>query len=295
MTRRLVDQCLAVSWSQWVALGVSGTGAISKATHAVDLEAAIAFAPTIEYLDPRLYSEVLDWCIHFANDFVSVASLRHALAAFDEEHRATFQLFAALVNEHGGAKWPSAPSPSHRSFRPSGKSRVRLDHAAAVQLRARKIFGINARADILVGLALLPSTKEPRWTHVSLLRDLGYSKRALSGALNDLAAGGLLGTLQFGNTVRYSLRRREPLRELLAPLPETPGQAWSQRLALAAALVSLQKRLAGKSATTQAIELHKLFERKQIILERAQVGVPTISHTDPWHDIEAWLEPLLNP
>ena len=173
--------------------GVSASGWIVPQSP-VDLEAAIAFAPVLADIDPRLHAEALDWCIAFANDFVSVTSLRHALAAFDEEHRGAFDRFASIVNVQGATKWPVREPVHLDSFRPSGKSQCRTDHAACVQLRARKVFGINARADILVGLALLPDSPQTQWTHVSLLRNLGYSKRALSEALNDLAGGGMLGT-----------------------------------------------------------------------------------------------------
>lgn len=296
MSKTLEDQCVDLAWSQWAALGVSASGVLT-AKHAVDLEAAICFAPLLADLDPRLHSEVLDWCIQFANDFVSVASLRQALKAFDDEHRQRFDVFARLVNTHGGSKWPveKRERTESKPFRPSGKSRCRLDRAVSVQLRARKIFGINARADILVGLALLPDSPQPRWTHVNLLLDLGYTKRTLSAALNDLHAGGMLGTLALGNTVRYALRRREALRQCLDPLPATPGQAWSQRLAIAGSLISLKKQLDGKSEATQGVELRKLFERKHRLLERGQMPPPDLRLESPWTQVDAWIEPFLRP
>jgi hypothetical protein len=294
MRSALVELCLDLSWGQWAALGVSASGWIVPQSP-VDLEAAIAFAPVLADIDPRLHAEALDWCIAFANDFVSVTSLRHALAAFDEEHRVEFDRFASIVNKQGATKWPVREPVHPDSFRPSGKSQCRTDHAACVQLRARKVFGINARADILVGLALLPDSPQIQWTHVSLLRNLGYSKRALSEALNDLAGGGMLGTLSFGNTIRYALRKAEPLREILEPLPSLPGQPWSQRLAIAATMLRLQKQLASKSVTSQAIEIKKALERKRSVLEQGRMTAPAISAEAPWASIEAWLKPLLRP
>ena len=294
MRSALVERCLDVAWSQWVALGVSGSGVLVPQSP-VDLEAAIAFAPVLATIDPRLHGEALDWCVSFAGDFVSVTCLKHSLACFDDEDRDGFGAFAAVVNAYGGTKWPVDETRRPEGFRPSGKSQCQIGEPACVQLRARKVFGINARADILVGLALLPEPARDEWTHVSLLRNLGYSKRALSEALNDLAAGGMLGTLSFGNTVRYALRKRDPLREILEPVPGKPGQPWSQRLAIAAALVRLQNQLAGKTTTTQAIELRKLFERKCKVLEQGRMKAPTITAESPWQTVEAWLAPLLTP
>jgi hypothetical protein len=290
--RSLIDQCLDLAWSQWAALGISASVAIVP-LHSVDLDAAIAFAPVLADLDPRLYDEVLDWCIQFARDFASVSCIKHCLKLFDPDHRERFDRFAATVNACGGTKWPTSLPP--QPFTPSGKSQCRLDRPAAVQLRARKIFGINARADILVGLALYPPDPKPRWTHVNLLLDLGYTKRSLSEALNDLNAGGMLGTLKFGNTIRYALRNHEPLRQLLDPLPNTLGGGWGQLLALAASLLSAQRRTHEKSITTQAVEVHKVLEPRRSVLERGLITLPDLSVGDPWPQISAWMEPLLRP
>jgi hypothetical protein len=142
---------------------------------------------------------------------------------------------------------------------------------------------------------LLPATAEVEWTHISQLRSLGYSKRALNDALNDLVAGGMLDTLAFGNTVRYAVRKRDPLRAILEPIPTKPGQPWAQRLAIAAALVRLQSQLADKSVTTQAIELQKLLERKRKVLEQGRMKAPAVLPNSPWQSIEAWLTSLLEP
>ena len=292
MTKPLAAQCVSLAWSQWCALGVSGSGVLVP-RHAVDLEAAISFAPCLEQLDPRLHDEVLDWCIHWARDFTSVSSLKQMLSMFDPGHRAQFERFAAIVNAQGGARWPTETRP--RAFVPSGKSRCKLDTAASVQLRARKLFGINARADILVALTLEPASTRPRWTHVSSLLGLGYTKRNLSFALTDLQAGGVLTWTRVGNRIVYTLEKAEPLRLLLAPMPDTPGQSWGPRLALAASLIEVDRQTQGKSATTRAVEARKVLESKRPILERAEIAFPELGAGDPWRAIEAWMEPMLQP
>ena len=290
--RPLIEQCLDLAWSQWASLGVSASVALSP-VHGVDLDAAITFAPALADIDPRLHDEVLDWCIQFAGDFASVSCIKHCLKRFDPDHRERFDRFAATVNAHGRTKWPTSLAP--QPFTPSGKSRCRLDRPASVQLRGRKIFGINARADILVGLALYPPDPQPRWTHVNLLLDLGYTKRSLSEALNDLNAGGMLGTLRFGNTIRYALRKHEALRQILDPLPATLGQPWAELLALTASLLSVQRRMREKSITTQAVEARKVLDRRRSALERSFITLPDLSIGDPWPQISAWMEPLLRP
>lgn len=309
MAKPLVEQCLDLAWSQWAALGVSGSGVLVP-RYAVDLEAAIAFAPCLEDLDPRLHAEILDWCIHFARDFTSVSVLKQVLDMFDPEHRAAFERFAAIVNSQGGTKWPTSEKP--RAFTPSNKSACKLERPSSIGLRARKIFGINARADILVALALIPPPPMfIPWRLANDLTDLGYTKRNLSEALNDLRAGGMLDTMPIGNTIRYALSKPDPLRAILAPMPESPRQPWAQRLAIAASLLDADRRTRGKSATTRAVEVGKLLQRKSPILERGRIPIlergwvplpelgriprPELGTGDPWPELEAWMEPMLCP
>jgi hypothetical protein len=259
--------------------------------HAVDLEPAIILAASLEDEDPRLHREALDWCIRFGNDFTSVSVLKHCLSLCDEDQRAKFERFAAVVNKHGATKWPTMSQVIR--FVPSGKSQLKLDRDASIQLRARKIFGISARADILAGLALLPASNES--THVNLLLDLGYSKRHLSSALNDLAMGGLLGVLKFGNTIRYTLRSRDALRHLLHPVPSTKGQPWMQRIVIASSLLTAERKTRNKSLTTQAVEVQKLFERHAGLLERSLVEPPKLTPGDPWPQVVEWIAPQLRP
>src|SRR5438874_13128423 len=105
----LAQSCIELAWAQWVALGVSGSA--PKPEHAVDLEAAIAFAPVLDKLDPRLHDEVIDWCVQYAARVVSVSRLKQVLKLFDDDHRDRFEHFAAIVNSHAGTKWPTTASP----------------------------------------------------------------------------------------------------------------------------------------------------------------------------------------
>ena len=292
MSKSIEECCLDVAWSQWVELGVSGSNVLVP-QDAVDLEAAIVFAPLLFELDRRLHDEVLDWCIQYAGQFTSVSCLKHVLKQFDPEHQQKFERFASIVNRYGGTKWPTSVKVAP-AFTPSEKSRCRVERPGAVHLRSRKIFGINARADILVGLALLKPTPQHRWTHVNYLLDLGYSKRSLRDALFDLHVGGVLGTMNFGNTIRYALKKPDLLRTFLDPLPHGEGRPWGKYFAVASSLISADRRTKGKTAITRAVEARKVLERRQRDLEASRVVVPTLGD-DPWPVLEEWLGSLLRP
>lgn len=306
MSKDLPTLCREVGWSQWVALGVSGKGAEPK--HAIDLEAAITFLPAFEVLDPRLYAEALDWCIQFAADYVSVSVLKSFLALMPSAHRAKFATVAAIVNAQGGTKWPTrstgAPHGATRTsdrapqphFRPSGKSQRRNDSSATVQLRGRKIFGVSARADMLVSLALRGDAPgNPEWIHVNSFAGLGYQKRNLSRALTDLCDGGVVHAHKVGNTVQYEFLQAGPVRALLAPLPTTTGVPWAPLLALAAALLDVHARTHNKSQTTQGVEANNVLSALRPLLARNQIAVPLIHAGDPWPQLLPWLTRELQP
>ncbi|HPH70617.1 MAG TPA: hypothetical protein PLF40_32925 [Kofleriaceae bacterium] len=306
MRKDLQSLCREVGWSQWVALGVSGKG--TTARHAIDLEAAIAFLPAFETLDPRLYAEAMDWCIQFAADYVSVAALKTFLALMPAAHRTKFVSVANIVNAQGGTKWPTASEPGSDEaghardraplpqFRPSGKSQRRIGNPAAVQLRGRKIFGVSARADMLVALAMLGNAAgNPEWTHVNTFSGLGYQKRNLSHALTDLCDGGVVHAHKVGNTVRYEFVQAEPVRKLLQPLPETAGVPWAPLMALAAALLDVQARTHNKSQTTQGVEVNNVLSALRPLLARNQIAVPSVQAGDPWPQLLPWLARELQP
>jgi hypothetical protein len=285
-TDDLLEQSISLAWSQWVALGVSG-GAPTP-NHAVDLEAAIVFAPILEETEPRLFDEIVDWCSRFGSDFVSVARLKQVVKLFDADHRDRFERFAAAVNANGGTKWPTRRVEKAASV--SGKSRLRLDRASTIQLRARKIFGISARSDVIVSLLLSP----PGWTHVGLLSSLAYTSRNLAEALNDLNGGGVLGAFRFGRNM-YKLVKREPLAHLLAPIPKNSFVPWAQRLAIVAAVLAVVERTKHKSETIRAIELRKTVERVAKMAASVHEPPPSMIGGNPWPTVAQWLVPLLDP
>ncbi|HEY4057256.1 MAG TPA: hypothetical protein VGM39_11645 [Kofleriaceae bacterium] len=296
MDSAIAKAATALCWSQWGHLGVSASGS-TVPERAIDLEAALAFLPVVEHLDRRLFDEAIDWCVQFAGHFTSVSCLKHVLKFFTAEHQRDFARIAATVNKYGGTKWPSAKNEAV-DVKLSRKSVLRLDKAAAIQLRARKTFGINARAD-LITVMLLENVGVPegehRWFKVSGLQDLPYSRRQLSDALQDLKMGGVVGTLEFGTT-RYALRQIAPLRELLAPLPNKRGQPWTQRLALVAGLLHVERTTRDKSDVTRAVDTRNIVERMRPRFEAVEEAPPhLLGDRTPWLTIADWLVPLLRP
>jgi len=300
--KTMAELCREAAWSQWVALGVSGNRA-RLPRYAVDVEAAIAFAPALNELEPRLFEEVVDWCSRFAGGFVSLTRLKQVLDVFAGRHRPLFDRFAAIINRVGHTKWPTTLGPQP-PVRLTGKSRLAMNAPATIQLRARKTFGISARSDMIVALLLSPGG----WTRTSMLANLGYTRRAVMDALGDLHAGGVVDKLEVGNSPRYKLAKPKSLAQLLAPLPRTYWVPWPQRFAIAERLLHVEQRIEGKSGTVRSVEAHKAIAGMSELLSTIEDTGPAqgaaagggrshkgASSRDGWDDVVAWASELLAP
>lgn len=291
--RSLLDLGSDLAWAQWVVLGVSGHGRVPR--HGLDLEALLVFTAALGELEPRLRDEALDWAVRHGGSYVSVSRLRHVIAQFDPADRAAFGAFAAVVNDQSRNKWPTfdqSPFP----FEPSGKSRrKRLQAPALLQLRCRKVFGVGARADIIANL--LFSSDAPRsMIRASLLVQLGYTRRAIADVLDELVEGGVMAApVRLGGSGHYRLLKRSLLSDLLAPLPDSMPP-WPERLAVVASLLRADRSTAKKSAAIRSVELRKIVDQRANAMAAVNEPPPPLTPgIDPWPEIVAWLEPLLEP
>jgi hypothetical protein len=289
MRSDLARSALDVAWSQWTALGIVGTAPLPD--HAIDLEALILFTPMLRDEDPRLCDEALDWCVLHAKDVISVARLRHLRLAFPDDARAAYDEFAASVNATANPKtpWPTgrqaAATPMRRRSRAPDVARPAL-----VQLRLRYLFGITARAEVLLQF-LRPIMVRERVAHspllVSAFRDLGYSKPVITDVLNALVRGGLVEKWRRGNRDHYELIHHSgsPLVGLAGVLPAT-GPNWVLRFRVLASLLSTEAATRDKKAIVQAVAIVKQLEAHRGDLEQLAVKPSPQAHT--WPDLAAW-------
>lgn len=288
MRSALVEAGLRVAWRQWTALGISGNA--SPPDHAIDLEALICFTPILGSEDPRLHDEALDWCISHSQRFLSITRVRHLRNALPEQARDAFDHFAAAVNATAKLKtpWPT----DHRGIvaRTSGKSRVPdVRHPALIQLRLRCLFGVTARAELLLQFLrpvmtqeILPNTS----LSVSDLTDLGYSKPALTDVLADLTMAGLLERWRRGNRDYYTLSQMDALLGFVGgPLPAVAPN-WALRFRIAASLLASEAQTHAKKEIVQAVAISKELERLHATLDRAGIKPPP--HARKWSDVGIW-------
>ena len=272
----LLDAALHLAWQQWTALGVAGS--VSAPDHAIDLEALIGFTPVLGDDDPRLRDEALDWCVCHSQRVVSVTRLRHVRDGLSERGRATFDDFAADVNATAKLKnrWPTARTGTSRKT--SGKSRApELAEPSLLQLRLRAVFGVSARAELLLQLLRPIMTRETlagMRMSTSVLTDTGYTKPTLSDVLADLTAAGVVEKWRRENRDYYALSRVEALTGLVGGVLPATAPTWSSRFRVAEALLAVDSNTAGKKEVVHAVAASTAFERLHDTLQRADLKPP---------------------
>jgi hypothetical protein len=284
----LTRAVLELLWEQWTALGVSGwtlgPGARSSDASAVDPEALILMTAAMGDDDPRLRDEATDWCISYGQ-YLSKARLKNLLriGVADES---SFHGLAATVNAHAHLGWPDGGL-APRQYKPRARSAfVARGNTAAIRLRARLVFGVSARAELLVLLGT-----EPQWgsSASELAARVYYGRRNVVEALEALTLTGLVRGNDAPGGRRYALADPIALHSVLGP---TPGYFVDWGRAFRACWIALRtlRDFAAAPATVQVVEAVKSAAQVQAELMRSWAYVPGAppSGTSAWDEFAAW-------
>jgi len=216
-----LETLLRFLWREWTALGVAGQERVAL-RHVVDPEALLLFICSLGRYDQRLFDEVMDWLTKNGR-FLNIQRMRNILRregfgggevlsavadwlsqrddpmkwkllarmeARKDERQALFYLpdgrplpqsvdcDATFLN-HGFARGPVATREYSQTFP--------ADAAPCLFLKMRALFGVNARCDVLMYLAL-NGTGHPR----EVARELYYSQKAIHDVMTDMACSGVL-------------------------------------------------------------------------------------------------------
>lgn len=283
--RVILEAATTLAWSHWTALGVSGV--IAPPETAIDPEALILLTALVADHEPRLRDEALDWCARFGKQFIAAGRMRTLSRVLDAESAARFHVFAATANAAGGTLWPSGAAVP-RKFTPSRKSRLaRLDTPQRALLRLRCMFGMTARAEIL--LTMLTQWHPDHHVTAAPLTELGYGKTAIATTLDELTLAGITQRMSIGNANAYQLRRPAELRNLLEPLP-LRYEHWPMRLVMLIAAVRLEEQVANKPPIVQSVEAREFAESNRQAFARMRLEPPSIEQAQRyWRDLQSWL------
>lgn len=264
-----LDQCLLnLAWSLWTELGVAGV----KRNHQkvlILIEELVIFTSVLAEADPRLRDESLDWCSQF-HHFISTSRLKSLMKDFEVLAQEPYSKYAATLNAISQANWPVFVDSLPLKIILSGKSVLR-PHAsdALLNIRARAIFGIGARAD-LITFFLVHSDSD---FSIAEAAEIGYSKRNLAEVLDDLHLGGLFGQFMQGNQQRYRLIKSDGLLAVLKPIPEYVP-SWRFVFKVLLSLRDCIRRTENLSESTKVVEIRNCLAELEASLQKLELTPP---------------------
>lgn len=282
----LRDAALALAWSLWAELGVSGWTR-RHADWAIDPEPLILFTAALGDADPRLRDESTDWCLRY-HRYVSVARLRNVLRDTWSEVSAEFGEYAATVNAHAPARWPAATVP--RVYQRSGRSSLGdFRSPALVLLRLRAVFGVTARADLI---GVLVADPERSLASADLAQAVGFSKRNVEKEIEPLRLAGLVESITVRNERRHRLLRRAETGIFLAPLPSYFPR-WSPLLHVVWQVLQFTSRAEHLEPVVRAVEVKRGLRSLADDLRQAGLAPPrSTSEGAFWESCTAWATEL---
>lgn len=278
-------------WSLWTELGVPGW----ERKHQdwwIDPESLLLFTATLDPIDPRLREEALKWCLRHRR-FLSEGRVKSLLAAprFGDSSRYQPQLGRFLKTLSIAASLQTTELVQSYSVTPNAASPLRsLDRAALLSLRLRALLGVAAKAEIVRVFLAEPGEA---LTATDLVREeVGYTKRAIRDALEDLRVGGFADLEVRGNTKKYQFQARRSFPHLFDPVPVAFPKWWSL-FAVLRGVLDLAERIGSFRTATRPIEIRRSMTSLAPEMSGAGIRPPVLERgTDGPAQFEAWTREL---
>jgi len=266
LIKQLDRNLLTIAWSLWTELGVAGV-IQNHQNELILLEELVLFTSCLSEVDPRLRDESIDWLAKY-HHYISLSRLKFLLKEFPLTSKA-FARYAASLNAVSKANWPLLEDASPIRIRLSQKSILRHLTPALLNIRARSLFGVGARADLVTFFLVHPNID----FSIAELAETGYSKRNLAEILGDLHLGRLLERSLQGNRLLYRLNKNNPLFLMLKPIPEstTPWHlVYNVLLTLRACILQIDNY----SESTKVVELSNCLKNQENTLQKLGLTPP---------------------
>ncbi len=302
----LVKRVVAFLWRQWGQVGLASASVEPRDGWAVDPEALLLLSSTFARYDPRLFDEILDWLVKNAN-FINIPRLKSLLRRFEFSGQPVIAAVAERIMEaNHRLNWriPAVPTggkpaalfwdvvgkplpdfgPPDPMFLAAGFKRGKVELRGLSRrfnavmpecalLRLRALFGVSARADVMLHL-LTHEVAHPS----GIARDTGFSQKNVQDTLVDMTASMFVHTVQFeGRMKHYFVQKEDRYRFLYQP--EKPNLmprwvTWPPIFLVLEILLAETRRLGSQplSDLLLASELRRLASRIQPIVNRADLS-----------------------
>jgi hypothetical protein len=295
-----LQSLLDLIWRQWTTLGVAGHGGNER--RVIDPDALLLATCVFGRYEPRLFDEMLDWlavngwCINVqrmrslmkrhgygcGRVLACVGALQAKGADTVKWRRLSLDIEPAPTGAEPLFYFPDGrpqpmfgrPDPQFAAYG-LHRGRLELRHLsqpanpelpANLLYRLRALFGVNARADILVYLLTHVDGHPPE-----MARQTGYFPKTIQMSLVEMACSGVVQPSKRGREKHYRLDAAEwamlrPKQETAVGWPE--WVAWPQFFAAMTGIWDLlqNQNLSKASSALQAAEWQKRMNRLQPLL-----------------------------
>ncbi len=305
---RFLSGMLELLWRQWSALGVAG-GIGRAERRVIDADALLLATCVFGRWEPRLFDEMLDW-LGVNGWCINVQRLRSLMRQYGFGCERVAGCVGALYAKGSDtAKWrrlamagrpvgavgeleplfylpDGRPQPRygepderfaahgwHRGrWEPRGMSQAaNPEWPANLMYRLRALFGVNARADLMVYLLTHERGHPPE-----MARQMGYFPKTLQMTLGEMACSGVVGVVRKGREKHYALDRGawKMLEGRGGTILWAEWAAWPQFYAAMGRVWAMLQRpeLGAKSMALQAVEWQKQMRGVLPLLQESGVG-----------------------
>ena len=269
-------------WGLWRELGVPGTVRLLEPP-VIDLDWLVIHTPFFSASDPRLDEMVFSWCVH-NHDLIGARRIRALAAQAPNEVSDVFWRWSSELRSCVRINWVDTGNAvsSDRDLRRLTPDLIR---PALIQLRARAVFGVGARADIICVLL----ERDGEWIRARDVMDQGYSKNAVVSVLADLSRAGLVSSRRSGNVDLYTSIATPALTSLLR-LPDARWLSW-RHLFHVTTVLSMLERHRSKPQPVRLVEASRA--KRDILSSVVALDWPEPPQTndlsaDPFDLLLAW-------
>ena len=320
-------------WRQWSQLGVASASAERRDGWALDPEALLLLSATFARCDPRLFDEIMDWLARNAS-FMNVPRLKSVTRRFGFQGQRVIGAMAAIVSAQNtrlnwrfpeptrdGVAHPlfmrtdGTPLPEYGEPDPTflrfGFSRGRVEVRGlssrfdplmpeCALLRLRALFGISARAEILLYL-LTHESGHPS----GIARETGFSQKNVQDTLVDMTASGFVRSVRLEGRKKSYLIPEADRARFLGNQERPPRWVTWPPLLRGMELLWAEMREIETRATSDlllASELRRLADRLRPLAEQGghvaslsdPAAHPGTAYADVFHEeVEYWLSLVL--
>ena len=203
-------------WRQWSALGIQSH--IRRTDFPIDIEALLISTFKIAPNDKRLFHAMLEW-LEINRSFVSLSRIKSILKVFtpesaDKQYFKYTDLLIQILKEGSFKSDMIQDNTDHPYYeilreysRRSIVQEMPFNNNQLIQLKLRGIFGVNARADII--LYLLSERKQ---NANKIAKEIYYDQKIVHRVLKNWEMSEFVRGERSANEILYSLNNQSLLR-----------------------------------------------------------------------------------